>query len=313
MTYFNIKSSIFIAVIFLFSWTGVSAADLVWYYSEADAYSEAVSQNKNIILVAGRTTCGNCNYVRNVVFESTSPPIKELIENNFILWFCNIDQSTEHYDYREGLGAYYLPLICVIDPKSENLYEDRTTGVQYSEAVYARLLEHLPEPEIPDTSVWKLISLNKEPDAPSIPALLSSVMDKVISVWAYRDKKWLVYDPENPDFCDLNMMQSGSGYWLHLTEDISLDSALSFTGTDPEKSLSLCAGWNLIGYSSSSKKSLSDAMSQIEGRYVSVWAYKDKKWLVYDPENPNFSDLTDMEPGLGYWVNASSDCNWCCD
>ena len=303
----KIQAILIFTFIYLLSFGNLLAADLEWYNSESDAFSEAAAQGKKIILFAGSDLCIHCLSMKYVVFQTEDPPIKELLENNFILWYSNVATSTEHYKYLSDYpyNEYGIPLILVIDPESENLYEDRTMGAQSSSEFYSRLLGHLPEPDI---TVWKLISLSKEPDVHLTSSVLSSIMDKVISVWAYKDKKWLVYDPENPDFSDLEEMESGTGYWLHLTEDISIDSDLSFSGTAVEKTLSLCAGWNLIGYSSSTEKSLPDILSPIEGKYISVWAYKNKKWLIYDPENPDFNDLTQMEPGCGYWINASSNC-----
>jgi hypothetical protein len=60
----------------------------------------------------------------------------------------------------------------------------------------------------------------------------------------------------------------------------------------------------------STSQAVDVALASIEGKYISVWAYMDGGWKVYDPENPGFSDLTTMEPGYGYWINASEACTW---
>ena len=81
--------------------------------------------------------------MRTQVFESMKPPVKALLEENFVLWFSDADKSKEWYRTARGLGEIPLPLICIIDPeKSGKAYEDRTTGIQHSPDFYSRLLKH---------------------------------------------------------------------------------------------------------------------------------------------------------------------------
>jgi len=120
----------------------MASADLVWQTSKETAVSMAKNQVKYILLFGGRETCPNCQYMINTVFESTSPPIKDLIEQSYIPWYCNVDNSTEWYDYASGLGSFSLPLICIIDPNDSDTYMDRTTDVQDTQVFYSRLLQY---------------------------------------------------------------------------------------------------------------------------------------------------------------------------
>lgn len=115
------------------------AAPLVWQTSKSAAIETAKREGKKIVLVAGRDTCGNCAYMRNTVFESISPPIRCLLEQQFVLWYCNVDASTEYYAYSGGLGGFTLPLISVIDPDNPDVYLDRTTSIQTPDEFYSRL------------------------------------------------------------------------------------------------------------------------------------------------------------------------------
>ena len=310
----KIQILLIFAFIFLFYCGSLPAAGLEWHYSESEAFFEANAQGKKIIMLAGSDSCIYCISMKYGVFLTEDPPIKELLENNFILWYSNVDTSSEHYKYLADYpgSTYGIPLICVIDPESENIYEDRTMGAQNSSVFYNRLLEHLPEPE-PETSTWTLISLNRQPDNPSVASVLEPIMDNLISVWAYHENEWRVFDPDNSIFSDLKNMECGVGYWLNYTGEIDTGSDLTFTGSEETVSVKLSAGWNLIGYNSSVVKNLPDAVSSIEGKYISIWAYEKGKWQVYDPLNPLFSDLEEMKPGKGYWIKAGSDCEWCCD
>ncbi|GAH01582.1 unnamed protein product, partial [marine sediment metagenome] len=38
-----------------------------------------------------------------------------------------------------------------------------------------------------------------------------------------------------------------------------------------------------------------------------VWGYEEGEWLYYLPAAPEFSTLTDMEDGLGYWIKMTAD------
>jgi hypothetical protein len=95
-----------------------------------------------ILLLAGRDTCGNCQYMKNTVCESAT--VKPQLEANFVCWFCPVDDSTEWYVYASGLGSFTLPLMCVIEPGNATAYLDRTTGVQTVPAFGARLTARLP-------------------------------------------------------------------------------------------------------------------------------------------------------------------------
>jgi hypothetical protein len=83
--------------------------------------------------------------MHDVVCELNDPPIKTTILENYVPWFCHVDQSTEWYPYATGLGSFYLPLICRIDPHNPDEYLDRSTSIQYPEPFYNRLLTEIDD------------------------------------------------------------------------------------------------------------------------------------------------------------------------
>jgi|GEM_PF-2374289 len=131
-----------VMVVVVFTGSSVFAANLVWQTSKATAVSLAKSQGKKVLFFAGRETCGNCQYMKYTACESVSPPIKNLIEQYFVPWFCDVDNSTEWYPYASGLGTFGIPLICVIDPNDSDNYLDRTTGIQDLQVFYSRLSQY---------------------------------------------------------------------------------------------------------------------------------------------------------------------------
>ena len=155
------------------------------------------------------------------------------------------------------------------------------------------------------TSGWNLISLSVEPHDPTIGEVLGSISGQYISVWTYvgGDDPWRFYDPSDPSASNLTTMEAGLGYWLNMSEPATLNVA----GSIPSNSISLSNGWNLIGYSSSNSQDIADALASIEGEFVSVWAFIDGDWKVYDPSKPAFTELITMEPHYGYWIKTTVD------
>ncbi len=155
-------------------------------------------------------------------------------------------------------------------------------------------------------SSWNLISVPTSQDAVSIEEILGPIMDDIISVWAYVEGSWQVYDPENPSFSDLVELDSGTGIWVNMKGGATL--AVQDAGSDGI--IFLTNGWNLVGVNSSDVLSVTEAISQISENVLSVWSYEDGQWKIYDPLNPGFSDLSAMKPGFGYWINVKNTCIW---
>ncbi len=153
---------------------------------------------------------------------------------------------------------------------------------------------------------WNLISMCRQPSDTSIDSVLKNIEGKYSSVWAFENNSWKVYDPHHPGFSDLSAIDAGWGYWINM-----MDAAtLSVAGIEPSKSINLIRGWNLVGYNSCTSQPIASVLASIEGKYISVWAYINGKWRVYDPANPGFSDLTTMEAGYGYWIKTRQNCTW---
>jgi len=157
---------------------------------------------------------------------------------------------------------------------------------------------------------WNLISINILPDDTNIETMLESISDKVEAVWAYNHGQWDFYSAADPEFTDLYNLVPGTGYWIKLSSD-----AVLITQGDAVN-LSNCliiifeTGWNLTGYNSQTIKTPSEAFASIIGSIVSVWAFVDGEWLLYDPLHPDTSTLTEIRPGSGYWIKTNGPCIW---
>jgi hypothetical protein len=161
--------------------------------------------------------------------------------------------------------------------------------------------------EINLSNQWNLISLPEQPANTALDKVTTSIAGKFSSIWSYGDGSWKLYDPQNPNFSDLLTMEAGRGYWV----DMKQGGTLSGSGAAAPSSVLLSAGWNLVGYGCKSL-GISSALATMGGKYESVWAFKEGAWKLYDPNNPNFSDLTTLDPGSGYWINAKESTTWAC-
>jgi len=144
---------------------------------------------------------------------------------------------------------------------------------------------------------WYLISLTSQPADTNIATVLAPLSGKYESVWTYINGSWKFYDPNNPEFSDLQTMEVGKGYWVALAQGANFSTKGSPISS---QSVNLVKGWNLVGLNSTSSVAPGDALASIAGRYLSVWAYVDGKWKVYDPNNPGSSDLTSFPLFFGF-------------
>jgi hypothetical protein len=146
----------------------------------------------------------------------------------------------------------------------------------------------------------------------------SSSMEKNL---ASIDGKWdyiMAYDPLDPDHWktnatfrpdqlnDLKMLNHKMGFWIRMTVP---DANMTIIGDFPSYvTITLHQGWNLIGYSSFTEKSISEALAgtgydlPVEG---------------YNPTGPYLlSQLPDnymMKPGEGYWIHVPAETIWIVD
>jgi hypothetical protein len=152
-----------------------------------------------------------------------------------------------------------------------------------------------------------LISFPLQPQDTSRDVILAPILDKIISVW-WLDPVigWRWYKPGEPsNFGDV--MEAGVGYWMNVTEDTSL----IIQGTPPPTTIALNDGRNLVGYNLLEPKGIEAAMASIHPNYSKVWAFLPVfGWRWYDPANPGGSNLWELSPGMGIWLNSIGSQIW---
>ncbi|MCX5809788.1 MAG: hypothetical protein NTX36_10540 [Proteobacteria bacterium] len=157
-------------------------------------------------------------------------------------------------------------------------------------------------------SGWNLISFPLLSADTGIANVLSGISDNYTIVWEFTPPStWKSYDPNDAVFSDLKTFTNDKGYWVK----IKAAKALTISGTNPSKTISLALGWNLIGYTGTNEAAVGTALQSIAGKYTIVWEFTPPStWKSYDPNDPDFSDLKTFISGKGYWIKTTEGVVW---
>lgn len=157
-------------------------------------------------------------------------------------------------------------------------------------------------------SGWNLVSLAKQPGNPAPASVFFGAASRVFAYDACdAADPWKLWDPANPSGSDLSAVSPKLGLWAEAPAAVPLPVA----GTEPASTtIHLCTGWNLIGAPFSQDRSVTGALSSIQGKYARVFGYDAADpadpWEVYDVGVPAWANtLQVFEPGKGYWVFAT--------
>jgi len=153
---------------------------------------------------------------------------------------------------------------------------------------------------------WNLISLPIEPFNPAIGVLTSQISSCLLEVLSYVNDIWVYYDPSQLDQNTLSTMESGKGYWVVM----ACPGQMTVTGNRTTKPINLTEGQNTVGYNNLTPLPISTALAGIANKYTIVWAYKDRRWTSYDPNDETGSTLKVLSPGSGYLIEAPEETIW---
>ena len=148
---------------------------------------------------------------------------------------------------------------------------------------------------------WNLVSFYVEADDMTPATVFAPIQDELLQIKNLTQS----YDPSIPSFLNtLSSLSVKDGYWLKVSEDVSLD----VEGPVPSgASINVKSGWNLVGYPRSSGEGVADELTSLGNTVVQI---KDLE-SSYDPSIPSFlNTLSTMAPGSGYWLNVDADGTW---
>lgn len=176
------------------------------------------------------------------------------------------------------------------------------------------MTDHLAEPvDVPLSAGWNLISLPLELRTVDIAELLAPIavdLD-VAFMWDAQSGAWERYSPSVPPFVNsLQQFDPARGMWMKVDQATVLTvHGTTWTGAG----IPLSTGWNLVGFPGSSAEPVVEALSSINGKYTTVYAYRDdtSEWECYDiGVPPAENSLQQMEPMHGYWIYVIDPCLW---
>ena len=160
--------------------------------------------------------------------------------------------------------------------------------------------------EIPLSVGWNLISIPLSMTDTSVPNVLSSISGSLVSVKYFNstDKAdpWKSYRPGGMAN-DLISINRGMGIWVC----VNAACTVAIEGSvPPSTSITLLAGWNLIGYPSGTERTITSALAgtgydRVEG------------FTATAPYVQELAGSYLMRQGEAYWVRVPADTTWFVD
>ena len=150
---------------------------------------------------------------------------------------------------------------------------------------------------------WNLISWNVDTEIDDVETVISDIIDNVDIILSF-EQGGLTYDPDLPEFSTLHALDHYHGYWFRMNAEVEF--CVTGIPVDPSTPISLEAGWNLASYLPTEADSTPVVLASIYDKLIVVLGY-DNGGLIWDPENPDMSDLRYLDEGFGYWMKVTED------
>ncbi|ODS36745.1 MAG: hypothetical protein A7316_02425 [Candidatus Altiarchaeales archaeon WOR_SM1_86-2] len=230
--------------------------------------------------------------VRGIYLDSESGH-EDSIRWNGIWLIIDYENGTDHYIYDLNASQSGVYKVTDIYAKDKNNLNHSPCNSSF----------HTPPDLTYNVSLskgWSLISPPIKPVDTSLSFVLEPIDGKYNKVFAYKNGwSYKVYH-DGQWFGNLDAMESGGGYWIHMVEEANF----TIEGYAPWKDIPLAQGWNLIGWSSNETIPVFEALSSINGSYNKVFTYDQSAGWEYKAiyDGIWYGSLSNMEPGRGYWI-----------
>ena len=205
--------------------------------------------------------------------------------------------------YNEGNHSYH-PRIAPTESVIQVTWWDDRDGL--AEIYYKRYPDFPPYPTYNITlhEGWNLISTPLTSRDDSINEVLENITGKwdVVKYYSTLDKAdpWKTYRVGS-SVNDLANIDNTMGFWIYINQP---NVTLTVSGINPTStSISLYAGWNLVGYPTQTTETVGNAL----------WGTGADRVEVFDPVSPYIKEVEPtyiMKPGEGYWIHVPADTTW---
>jgi subtilisin family serine protease len=169
--------------------------------------------------------------------------------------------------------------------------------------VYKAVLSIQPAGAIPLAAGWNFISLPRQPPDTAIATVLSPVLSHVRVAWGFDNqlKIWKRFKPLSDT--TLSTMEQGKGYWVFLDGAGTID----MTGWSlPTVTLSLTAGWNLVGFSGVNDANAESVLRRISGSWEILWSWEEGMWSATHESGAQLPvpSVETFQRGKAYWLKV---------
>jgi hypothetical protein len=79
--------------------------------------------------------------------------------------------------------------------------------------------------------------------AATVAQALASIANELVIVWGYTPDGWQLYDPADPIGSDLGSLSEGRGYWVKVTEAVTVVYLGKSRTITPDAN-----GWYMMGW-----------------------------------------------------------------
>jgi hypothetical protein len=152
------------------------------------------------------------------------------------------------------------------------------------------------------SAAWNLISLPLQPADDQIETLFADIKNSVQAIYSYTGTDYITYSPK--DISTLTRIVPGAGYWIYM----SAPGRVQISGNQPDKTIRLVSGWNLVGYNSTQAAQVGVAIGSLKGITVYAFDTLSNSYKAYGQGTHN--SLERFEPGQGYWIYSEDDLTW---
>jgi len=178
----------------------------------------------------------------------------------------------------------------------------------------------------PSALDWKLreIALAKGQNFISFPVLPpdhtienvlpAEVIGKIRIILGYdnRLKHWRYWMPNHMALNTLHSFEFGSGYWLLMEDNATLDAS-TWEGPDSTM-IRLYPGWNLIGWLSAEGTPLENALKPVDGTWDFALNWQNGRWsfksAIPSADHIATQPLTVFQQGHAYWIHMRGETDW---
>jgi parallel beta-helix repeat protein len=247
-----------------------------------------------------------------------------IYHNNFINnTYQASDDSTNNWDNDYPLGGNFWSDYSGVDlfkgPNQDILGSDGIGDTNYSidsdSVDNYPLMEGFTTREFENHTIlnqgWNLVSIpliQEDQNISKVLEMIEGYYDKV-SWYDASDPAdhWKNYIVGKPFGNDLMRLNETMGFFIRITKPG--DTIFLYNGTEPTQNVTIqiYEGWNMVGYPSESNYNRTDGLNNltfgVEVDEIEWFNATTKTWHEMN-ENDHFV------PTRGYWVHATSDCEW---